>query len=300
MATRKIANINRKTKGTGQKGRPKGGALPNPFTGEFQKLSLTEQMQAYRDIRTRVNQQFRQQEKRGIAEFLQSYVNVKESGEVTAKGNVGFASKFRLSMLKTTKKNPVPMTESEFKKQLAKEYKRIYSIQTGKSLYAKKSEIADMLAQKGIDIDELSEEDAKEELKDYWNLYDELKKAGVFEAFDLKSDEAQDIVSQYRATNPFNTYYANYPQMAKDIAKSMEEAKSINNPDDLPDATIYDYFFDTKNISKYIEDPIISKIDAETRRLAQILAKQNYGTRPVKPSFKDGLGSIARHFAKKK
>lgn len=291
MATRKIANINRKTKGTGQKGRPKGGALPNPFTGQFQKLSLKEQMQAYRDIRTRVNQQFRQQEKKGIADFLQSYVNAKESGERTSTGNVGFASKFRLSMLKATKKNPVPMTESEFKKQLAKEYKRIYSIQTGKSLYAKKSEIADMLAQKGIDIDELTEEDAKEELKDYWNMYDELKKAGVFEAFGLKSDEAQDIVNQYRATNPFNMYGANYQQMARDIADVMKEAQAIVNPEELPDAIIHDYFFG---------EDALSKLSGETKRLAQMLAKQNYGTRPVKPSFEDGMGSIARHFANKK
>lgn len=296
--TSKKSNLDVKSKkGKGQQGTQRG-ALPNPFNNEFQSLTLDQQLEAYRLLRGRVNQQFRQLEKQGIAEFSQAYISARDAGELMKTGNIGYASKFRQSMLKATKKNPVPMTESELKKELTKEYSKIYRIQSGKSLYTKKAEVADMLAQKGIDIDNFEElSEAKEELVDYWNLYDELKKAGVFEVFDLKSDEAQDIVNQYRATNPANS---KYKEMAKDIKQAMEEAKSINNPDELPDATVYDYFFNTENVSEYIEEPSISKLDAETRRLAKMLAKQNYGTRPVKPSFVGGLGSIARHFASKK
>lgn len=287
--TTKKSNLDKKSKkGKGQKGTQRG-ALPNPFKGEFQTLPVEQQLAAYELARKRVRTQAAKLEKQGIAELVPAYVKLRDMGERLRSGAVGFASKFSLRMTKPTKKKPAQMTMSQFKKGLLAEYKRVFSMLSSKTLYTTKKQLSQQLAKYGIDEELL--ESAKniptvqKALKSYWDLVKAIERSGLADDFGLKSNDVQDIAIQYHAQ--YGGMGLDYEAMAQNIKKDFDELKANPDISKTLDETIYEHYFGV------VDD--LNKLDLYTKDLAQRLAKVNYGTKPVKESFKDGMGDFARY-----
>lgn len=288
--TTKKSNLDKKSKkGKGQKGTQRG-ALPNPFKGEFQSLPVEQQLAAYELARKRVRTQAAKLEKQGIADLVPAYVKLRDMGERLRTGAVGFASKFNLRMTKPTKKKPAQMTLSELKKGLLSEYKRVFTMLTSKTLYTTKKQLSSQLAKYGIDEELL--ESAKniatvqKSLKSYWDLVKAIERSGLTQEFGLKSEETQDIALQFHTK--YGAMGLDYDAMTQSIKKDLDELKAKPDPTVTLDETIYEHYFE--NVSENL-----AMLDNLTRELAQRLAKVNYGTKPVKESFKDGMGDFARY-----
>lgn len=290
----KLANLKRQTKGKGQKGSSKGGELPNPFLGEFQKLpTIDEKLRAYTDIRKRVNQQLAKKRKEGVSQYIPIYRQLESEGVVTSKGNVGFSSKFNKRML--TRKNN-PMSIGEFNKGLIEEYKRLYEISKNKSLYTSKKfykpreQLSKELAKKGIDEEELKKTpEGQKKLRSYWDLRDAIEKAGLADetVFNLTSDEVQDIAIQFHAK-----YYdknLDYDKIAKTIRVDFDAVLLDNQGSKkTKDEIMYNHY--------YGHEFGISLLDEFMNELAKKLAKKSYGQKPVMPIFSGGMGDFAKQF----
>lgn len=311
----KQTKLTKAVKGAGQKGQSKGGKLPNPFekkvngkweSSEFSKLSTEEMMVAYDKARKRVNTQFNKLVREGIAEYSEAYVGTRDAQEFVGKNrNVGFSKKFRESMYKGTKRKIPVMSEKKYRSLLTEEYKKIYLLQqessslyvTAKDIQGKRTsyeidhDMESKLARLGINPEDLWMEENIDAYKEYWDYYTELRKAGLVgegSAFGLSSDEAQDIVMNYYLQN--KNRYIDIDRIISEIKSDVEKVKAMGG-DDIQDEIMYSHYFENETD--------FDKLSFEAQKLAKMLAKEHYGTKPETPSFEGGFGNLASMIAQK-
>lgn len=227
----------------------------NPYDENFNLLTADERYRNYELLLKATNQRLRTLEKKNVHNISNVYVSLREQDIKTKSGNVGFTKIFN-------EKNYKGISKSTF----TKEYKRIWNAYTSQTITENgvKEAQAEVLAQFGIDVDEISDKDV-ENMTDFWNLYTRLERLGVFAEFGLKSDEAQDVVHKY-----VKKYGApkGYKQVAKSVRNHMDEAKKVVSGE-LPDVTKYKYFDNLK------------RLKSASARLSVMLAQKNWGTKPV-------------------
>lgn len=311
--SKKIASLKPAVKGKGQKGTTKGGTLPNPFDFDkhkdlqstYEKLTTEEMIRAYEKARKRVNTQFNKLVILGIADYSEAYVGTREAGEFVGKDNkVGFAKKFNEVQYKgkiyKNGREVLPiMTEKQFRRRLTAEYKEIYTLldkDRTKTLYITAKDIQERrtqyeidnameskLERLGIKPEDLQYEENLKEYKDYWALYDALKKQNLIgpgTAFGLSSDDVQDLVMQYYLDN--RDRYIDFDRIAEEIKTDYDNTIGKYVEDYDKDALMYSHYFENKRD--------FNKLSYEAQKLAKLLARENYGTKPVYESFKQEKG----------
>ena len=227
----------------------------NPYDKSFNLLTVDERYRNYELLLKATNQRLRTLEKKNIHNISNVYVSLREQGIKTKTGNVGFTKIFN-------EKNYNGISKSTF----TKEYKRIWNAYTSQTITEKgvKESQAEVLAQFGIDVDEISDKDVKK-MTEFWDLYKRLERLGVFADFGLKSDEAQDVVQKY--TEKYGSPKG-YKQVATGVRKHMDKAKNAI-PGELPDMTKYNYFQNIK------------RLNSASAHLSVMLSQKNWGTKPV-------------------
>lgn len=257
---------------------------PDPYSNQFNLMPLGNLFQSYDLLIKKTNQRFRQLEKEGLENFSPVYSSLKSKGITTNRGNVGFPRAFSKKDIDAGK-----VSRSDF----IKEYKRIYqAYQAKSSSVTTVRELQEIqLAQFGIDYDEMMEnkELYKEELTHFWDLFHEIRNIAKYE-FGLKSDDAVEVVQKfYKSNGDVKSPQRIAGNLKKQIAAVKEESR--NDP-----YRTYDYYKYKDFVGKYNDEELFEReeivrnrqrLKSATNKLAYMLAKENYGTKPVEPSFSE-------------
>lgn len=245
----------------------------DPFdeSGEWRAASTKEMYKMYKKVRARVNQQFREYEKRGIEELSPQYQKLAEqSGRRTKEGNVGYN-------LALTKKEFESMDERQIRSILTEEYKAVFTSYTSKVYEVKDLEkyVSDNLSHIKIDMDltkMTAEEKAKykKELSNYWKLYHEVEDQHLLSDFNLKSDVVQDIVEEYvdKYGNPLQGRTAM-------VLSTREKFKNIQRKykdDPKMDEKIWDEIVQEESTS----EDVLDSLNKASDRLLYMLVKKGY------------------------
>lgn len=294
----------KRTRGTGQKGKTKGGYLPSPYSGAFQLLSIEEQTQAYRDAVNRVQSQLNKLKKEGVAEYNPAYRAIKEAGNIKKSGNVGFQYKYNISKKGEFKKEGEVVDRYEYTQGLIEEYKKVYYYRQGgqSTLFTSNIEMhqkrtqweidhnkKSKLARLGIRAEYMDKESNKKKINDYWELYNKLQEAGVFKNFGLDgsggSDDAQDITMRFFQRHKNIDIDRVVEELRRDSSKVVADTTG-----GLPTTKFYNYYFRDK-----MKDSDI--IDDEIRKFAQMLAAKHYSQKPKEVIFENGVQDLGELMA---
>lgn len=161
----------------------------DPSSMVWHHMSRENQMKMYLNLVKKTNQRLRELENRGMTDSP-IYKSLESKGYVTNSGNVGFSTAGSKKWSSST---------------LKKEYSKVYNAYKAPSSSASKKEyrerMTEMLSHIGVDYDEMMEnpEMYKQELNEFWSLYNEAKRAGLWKQWGLGSYEAQEIVKEFQS-----------------------------------------------------------------------------------------------------
>lgn len=194
----------------------------------YRRLSTLGKIEYYNTIQKRANQSLVDIKKYGLEAYSEAYSNIKSNTKLRTKsGGLGYK--------KIDTKNPpsneelIAMTKSVYK---------TYTSPTTSLPYLRKLKAETL---KRLDLPDTSSD---EDLKDFWDLYDELVNSGVFDRYVLGSDKAIEITKEFmKQTNikagKRKTYnYDRDGKIVREIPKNYRTAArkladTINNTADI-------------------------------------------------------------------
>lgn len=163
--------------------------LVDPSTIAYKNMTTQNKRAMYLNLVKKTNQRLRELEKQGMTDSP-IYRSLEAKGYTTKSGNVGFSTAGYKDWSEST---------------LKKEYSKVYSAYKAPSSSASRKEykkrMTEMLSHIGVDYDEMMKEPDKykKELNEYWSLYNEAKRVGLWRQWGLGSYEAQEIVKEFQA-----------------------------------------------------------------------------------------------------
>lgn len=159
----------------------------------WNNLSIENKRKMYKAAQKAANQRFRELEKRKMAEDSPIYVSYKTKGYTLKSGNVGLSSA-----------GYKDWNASKLKYEYMKAYNVLMAPTSSASKEKYKERMEEMLSHIGLDYDELmqSPKENREKLNEYWSLYNEAKRLGLWDKFGLGSYEAQEIVKEVMLNLP--------------------------------------------------------------------------------------------------
>lgn len=248
--------------------------LTNPYNKNFAKMDVSELKKIYETAVKRVNQALAEKRKQGqtqdpIYRAIESKGYRTKSTKKYPQGQVGFT---RMKLKNASKSD------------IIKEYKKIYNAYTSESISSSKERfegrMREQLAHIGVDYDEMMEhpDDYKTELNDFWDLYNEAEKAGLFEEFNLSSYEGQEVIKEYMQENRLPRGERGAKQV---ITRAKRRLQKINADASQDPMTIKDVYMRKELVDDYNRKKMKGMSDA----LLNKLAIKTWGTAPVEESF---------------
>lgn len=165
----------------------------NPNSLVWDSLTTAQKQKMYIAAQKAANQRFRELEKRGMAEDSPIYISYKSKGYTLKSGNVGLSSA-----------GYKDWNASKLKYEYMKAYNVLMAPTSSASKEKYQERMEEMLAHIGVDFDELMKapKENREKLNEYWSLYNEAKRLGLWDKFGLGSYEAQEIVKEVMLNTP--------------------------------------------------------------------------------------------------
>ena len=235
----------------------------DPSTLEYGNLTTAQKQAMYLATVKKTNQRMRELENQGMTNSP-IYVSLKSKGYTTRSGNVGFSTEGYKKWSAST---------------LKKEYSKVYHALTAPSSSSAKKQyvekMSEMLSHIGVDYDEMMENPKlyKQQLNEFWSLYNEAKEVGLFSKFNLGSYEAQEIIKEFMSERP------NMPkagrgahQVALSAVKKVEklEHDSVGlNQDKYKAKVLRDDY--NANVMKSARDALLNKLAEHSYRHIFIL-----------------------------
>lgn len=220
----------------------------NPNSLVWDSLTTAQKQKMYIAAQKAANQRFRELENRSMAEDSPIYISYKSKGYTLKSGNVGLSSAgykdWNASKLKY-------------------EYMKAYNVLMAPSSSAAKEKyqerMEEMLSHIGVDFDELmkSPKENRELLNQFWSLYSEAQRLGLWAKFGLGSYEAQEIVKEVLLNQ------SKMPKAGKGAALTVKVA--LNKIKEYENASIglnQDVYKQKRMVLDYNKDKMKSASDA--------------------------------------